>query len=189
MFLAIFKQRVRDSFIQIWNSELAESSMARFFRNTSDFGFKAYLNIVTVKKFRRALSRLRMSSHRLEVEMGRWKRPVKVAYGERKYRVYGVLEDEFHFLIECPIYVNLRAKYIKRYYYISPSMYKLVELFSTNNNRDIQNLATYVYKAGPDSVIVRAFASEAGGAGSNPGRVIPKTLKMVPVATLLGAQH
>ena len=147
MFLAIFKQRVRDSFIQTWNSELAESSMALFFRNTSDFGFKAYLNIVTVKKFRRALSRLRMSSHRLEVEMGRWKRPVKVAYGERKCRVCGVLEDEFHFLIECPIYVNLRAKYIKRYYYISPSMYKLVELFSTNNNRDIQNLATYVYKA------------------------------------------
>ena len=44
-------------------------------------------------------------------------------------------------------------------------------------------------KAGPDSVMVRASASEAGGAGSNLGRVIPKTLKMVPVATLLGAQH
>ena len=42
---------------------------------------------------------------------------------------------------------------------------------------------------GPDSVMVRAYASEAGGAGSNPGRVIPKTLKMEPVATLLGAQH
>ena len=38
-------------------------------------------------------------------------------------------------------------------------------------------------------IMVSAFASEAGGAGSNPGRVIPKTLKMVPVATLLGAQH
>ena len=42
---------------------------------------------------------------------------------------------------------------------------------------------------GPDSVMVRASASEAGGASSNLGRVIPKTLKMVPVATLLGAQH
>ena len=63
-------------------------------------------------------------THGLEVEIGRWKRPVKVAYAERKCRVCGVLEDEFHFLFECPIYVNLRAKYIKRYYYISPSMYK-----------------------------------------------------------------
>ena len=42
---------------------------------------------------------------------------------------------------------------------------------------------------GPDSVMVRASASEAGGAGSNPVRVIPKTFKMIPVATLLGAQH
>ena len=33
--------------------------------------------------------------------------------------------------------------------------------------------------------MVRALPSEAGGAGSNPGRVIPKTLKMVPVATSL----
>ena len=46
-----------------------------------------------------------------------------------------------------------------------------------------------IYVIDLDSVMVRAFASEAGGAGSNPGRVIPKTLKMVPVATLLGAQH
>ena len=30
--------------------------------------------------------------------------------------------------------------------------------------------------------MVRSFASEVGGAGSNPGRVIPKTLKMVQVA-------
>ena len=49
--------------------------------------------------------------------------------------------------------------------------------------------STASYGPGPDSVMVRAFASEAGGAGSNLGHVIPKTLQMVPVATLLGAQH
>ena len=51
------------------------------------------------------------------------------------------------------------------------------------------SLVPFFEFTGPDSVMVRASASEAGGAGSNPGRVIPKTLKMVPVATLLGAQH
>ena len=54
---------------------------------------------------------------------------------------------------------------------------------------DICKFLSHNLIIGPDSVMVRAFASEAGGAGSNPGRVIPKTLKMVPVATLLGAQH
>ena len=42
---------------------------------------------------------------------------------------------------------------------------------------------------GPDSANGRASASGAGVVGSIPGRAIPKALKMVPVATLLGAQH
>ena len=72
IFLVLFKQRVKDNFIQLWNSELNNSSRALFYRNISDFGFQFYLDVVQVKKFRIALTRLRMSSHRLEVEMGRW---------------------------------------------------------------------------------------------------------------------
>ena len=146
-FLVLFKQRVKDNFIQLWNSELNDSSRALFYRNMSDFGFQSYLDVVQVKKFRIALSRLRMSSHRLEVEMGRWVRPVRVPYDERKCRVCGLLEDEFHFLLECPVYRNLRNMYIKKYYYARPSMFKLMELFSTSNKKDIRNLATYVFKA------------------------------------------
>ena len=37
--------------------------------------------------------------------------------------------------------------YIKKYYYARPSMFKLMELFSTNNKKDIRNLATYLFKA------------------------------------------
>ena len=62
--------------------------------------------------------------------------------------------------------------------------FKMTDIFRVVYRADM-----YTQSTGPDSVMVRAFASEAGGAGSNPGRVIPKTLKMVPVATLLGAQH
>ena len=44
--------------------------------------------------------------------------------------------------------------------------------------------------SGPDSSSGRASASGAGDRRcSKPGRAIPKALKMVPVATLLGAQH
>ena len=42
---------------------------------------------------------------------------------------------------------------------------------------------------GPDSANGRASTSEWEVVGSIPGRAIPKSLKMVPVATLLGAQH
>ena len=38
------------------------------------------------------------------------------------------LEDEFHFILICPIYNELRTMYIKRYYINNPSMYKFIEL-------------------------------------------------------------
>ena len=81
MFLALFKQRVKNNFIQLWNSELNDSASALFYRNISDF----ILDVVQVKKFRIVLSRLRMPSHRLEVEMGRSVRPVREKYDERNY--------------------------------------------------------------------------------------------------------
>ena len=42
-------------FIQLWNSELSDSSRALFYRNISDFGFQSFLDVVQVKKFRIAL--------------------------------------------------------------------------------------------------------------------------------------
>ena len=60
------------------------------------------------------------------------------------------------------------------------SHYRYVLLFLDANK--------FIICPGPDSVMVRA-SRKREVAGSNPGRVIPKTLKMVPVATLLGAQH
>ena len=37
--------------------------------------------------------------------------------------------------------------------------------------------------------MVRVFANGSGDSGSIPGRVIPKTLKMILDATLLNTQH
>ena len=79
--------------------------------------------------------------------MGRQVRPVRVQYNGRKCRVCGLLEDEFHFLLECPIYRNLRNMYIKKYHhYARPSMFKLME-YSQRVTKNIRNLATYVFKA------------------------------------------
>ena len=44
-------------------------------------------------------------------------------------------------------------------------------------------------KTGPAGSVVEHPLRDREVVGSNPGRAIPKALKMVPVATLLGAQH
>ena len=47
----------------------------------------------------------------------------------------------------------------------------------------------YMRQTGPCGSVVEHPLRDREVVGSNPGRAIPKALKMVPVATLLGAQH
>ena len=60
------------TFIQNWNTNLTKSSRANTYNLYAEFNFKSYLGIITVNKFRIYLSRLRISSHRIEIETGRW---------------------------------------------------------------------------------------------------------------------
>ena len=97
MFLCVFKQRLLDKFSQAWTSRLEESSRANFYSLFSSFEHQFYLDFVKVKKFRVAMTKLRTSSHRLEIEVGRWARPNRIPIDERKCITCNKLEDEFHF--------------------------------------------------------------------------------------------
>ena len=74
------------------------------------FSFNRIL-INNVSKYLTALSKLRMSSQRLEVEAGRWLKPNRIPLDEIKCFF---LEDEFHFVLECSVYAELREKYISK---------------------------------------------------------------------------
>ena len=52
LFLAEFKQRLNDNFIQNRNSRLVESSRANFYRLFSKFEHQLYLETIKVTKFR-----------------------------------------------------------------------------------------------------------------------------------------
>ena len=98
-------------------------------------------------KFRIALTQLRVSSHRLEIESGRWSRPNKTPRENRKCKLCNSLEDEYHFLFECSLYNKLRTSYFKPYFRLNSNMFKTVQLLQSNNENDIKRLATFVYKA------------------------------------------
>ena len=74
-----------------------------------------YLDTVKVTKFRIALSKLKMSSHRLEIEVGRWARPYRTPLDQQKCHACNTLGDEFHFLLECRLYTEIRNKNIRKY--------------------------------------------------------------------------
>ena len=128
-FLTVLRQRLKDQYMQ-----------------DSDFCIQPYLNLITIRKFRTAMTKLRVSSHRLEVEIGRWSRPVSTPFDERKCRICDKLEDEFHFLFECSLYIDLRKQYISRYFIVRPSMYNLIELFKNDSKKTVRNLSIFIYK-------------------------------------------
>ena len=147
VFMFSVKQRITDIFIQKWISELSDSTRARSYILFADFKLQSYLSDVNIVKYRTALSRIRVSAHRLEIETGRWHKPVAIPHCDRKCLACNLLEDEFHFILECQLYKDLRKQYLKQYYYTAPNIPKFVALFQSQNVTVNRNLAIYVYKA------------------------------------------
>lgn len=146
-FISVFKQRLTDNFVQNWNARLNDSSRALLYRNFNNFTFKPYLDIIKIENIRQPLTRLRTSSHRLEIEVGRWAKPVSTPVAERLCSTCHMLEDEFHFVLQCVRYDDLRSQYITKHFYTRPNMYKFVKLMSSSNESILKNLALYVKKA------------------------------------------
>ena len=54
------------------------------------------------------------------------------------------LEDEYHFILKCPFYTNLRLLYIKKYHWFKPFAFKLVQLLSVLNRNELCNIGKYL---------------------------------------------
>ena len=85
-----------------------------------------------------------MPSHDLEIERGRYEniqpenRICKLCNG-------GNIENENHFLLVYPIYIEIRRTYLKRYYCRWSTMKKITNLMSSENKKETLNLSKYIY--------------------------------------------
>ena len=73
----------------------------------TNFTIAPYLCLVDDFKFRNAISKLRSSSHNLEIERGRHTRP-RTPITDRLCLKCEVLEDEVHFLTSCDLFTTER---------------------------------------------------------------------------------
>ena len=147
-FVKVFKVRITDIFKQEWRGRIENSTRARFYRFVRpNHQFNKYLNVVIPRAHRVALTRLIVSSHTLHVENGRWKRPV-IPYEQRYcHKCINKLEDEYHMLLECELYNDIRQQLIPRYYWTRPSMQKLLELICNERNKVIKAISKFVFCA------------------------------------------
>ena len=114
--LLLIKQRIKDQFLQGWRGRLVNSNRSTFYRSTciSDFCLQPYLDILHGVKFRKTLSCLRVSSHRLCVETGRSNKTNNSPLNERICTICNKPEGEYHVLMECQINLELRKEVIPK---------------------------------------------------------------------------
>lgn len=144
--LNLFKQRIFDLYYQSWYSSVNNSNRLLIYaRFKHEFGFENYSDFIVESKFRVALSRFRISSHDLFIERGRYE---NLPRNERicKFCNSQSVESEYHFLLVCPYYVELRNKYFKRYYCHWPNLNKFNSLM-TNSKQITLNLSKFIYYA------------------------------------------
>ena len=113
----------------------------------SDFEYSTYLDCVPFK-YRICLTKLRLSSHTLRIESGRYGNN-RVEHNHRYCLICnsGDIEDEFHFVCVCNAYTDQRRKYLNKNYYRRPSMIKFVELLQSNNKNTQLKLCKFLYES------------------------------------------
>ena len=78
-----------------------EGILRTYCKIKTSFGSEKYLHIINNFTLRRAISKFRISSHRLKIETGRY---LKLEANKRLGNNWDLnqIEDEIHFLLECP---------------------------------------------------------------------------------------
>ena len=91
------------------------------------------------------ITRFRVSAHTQLIEKGRY----NIERGKRICQMCDMndVEDEYHFILKCLFYTNLRHLYIKNYYWSKPSVFKLVQLLSVQNRKELCNIGKYLKHA------------------------------------------
>ncbi len=113
----------------------------------TDFILEPYMRIKDYQA-RKAITKLRMSSHDLFIEKGRHTKPLKTPVEQRicRYCNRNEVEDEVHFLIRCDYYEGARNKLLRDIEAPTESGWTDVDLFLWLLNNRCPDILTKVGK-------------------------------------------
>ena len=150
------KSIVRHFFINSWLHSVQDTISRPILRTyalmKSNFNTETYLLKVKNRKYRSAISKLRTSSHTLEIERGRYTHP-KTPVDSRLCVHCDEIEDEIHFVTECTLYSEERSILYDRINYKYPNFHVLrkhdafVFLMTMNEDYLLTLLGKFLHKA------------------------------------------
>ena len=148
-FVLAGRQVLSDQFLQSWQADMRDGTARTDQLFHPVLQYSSYLSNVNVSKFRTALTRFRCSNHKLAIEAGRWHKPRPISRTERRCILCDLaeIEDEYHFVIVCSFYKEIRQKFIPGYYVRHPSMFKFVQLMAETRQSVQRKLAMFIFYA------------------------------------------
>ena len=151
-FLSYWMDSVQTTYSK--TSQIGNNKLRSYKLFKTQFKREKYLDLPDYL-LRKALARFRLSSHRLRIESGRFTGGKYLPPNERTCLncSLGKIEDELHFLLECPMYSSERDTLFQ---YISQSnqhfaqyndVQKFTWLMSNDNITDVKQVALYLHTA------------------------------------------
>ena len=132
---------MKQEYISYWQNTLQHSQKLEFYRSfKTDHTSSSYLDLTRGTAGRRALVKLRISNHKLMIEIGRYNQTTK---DNRHCPFCGcnVIEDEVHFLFQCPTYSMIRNIF---YYKVKTLIPDITELPINGLINELMNSSNYL---------------------------------------------
>ncbi|MCG7875093.1 MAG: reverse transcriptase family protein [Candidatus Thiodiazotropha endolucinida] len=141
----LIKNRIRDNFTQSWYARISNTSKLEYYcQFKTEFKFEKYVDCIKNDRQRSELAAFRLSAHNLDIERGRH---IAVTRENRICRLcsMGMIESEYHFLLVCPLYQELRRELLKTTSW--PSVTKFISIMSSNSGRYLVKIAQFIMSA------------------------------------------
>ena len=139
--LGFAETRIRDQVLQHWCSHINNTPNLEYYSMfKTSFGFK-YLECIINDKFRKSPTAFRISAH------NRYGRYHNSPRNLRTYKLCNMqaVESEFHFLLTCPAYRQLRHQYIGLT--SGATVETFISIMSVSSKSRLLNLSKYIYYA------------------------------------------
>ena len=144
-FISTFEKRLCDIYRQNWLSQVNLTSEGRLYKHIKmNFKLESYL-FMNNKAFRMAITKIRLSSHLFMIERGRWGSN-SLARNERLCQICNCIEDEFHVLVECPIFNNERTGLLNKSLQQYPNVFNFYDYLNSENIEEQKKLGLLCLK-------------------------------------------
>ena len=145
MFLSIFKQRLKDIYLQTWHEYISSSSNLNHYSSIkSSFQIENYIQSLKDKSLVRVLCKFRISLHTFKINLYRQRKCIDLKDVICTNCNSGDIEDEFHILFNCNKYAHLRLKYLPELKNMVSCKQSMINILNSQNVCTIHSLAVFL---------------------------------------------